>query len=54
MLEINTTINKNLLAMTKGKTAEKTLTSLSPTFNNSFYFYDYRGTNVAASHQGNQ
>lgn len=55
MLEINTTINKNLLAMTKGKLAEKTLTSLSPTFNNSFYFYDYRGTqNVTSSHQSNQ
>jgi hypothetical protein len=42
MLDINTTINKNLLAMTKGKTPEKVSTSLTPIFNNSFYFYDYR------------
>jgi hypothetical protein len=40
--------------MTKGKTPEKVSTSLTPIFNNSFYFYDYRWTNTVTSHQGNQ
>lgn len=55
LLELNTTIDRNIISMTKGKTWSWN-TTLNPNFNNSFYFYDYRNIPQAStpSHENNR